>query len=83
MAEQGPLEEIKPDAKLKEQVNSQVMDILRTIFSWYDLPWRELTYENMFDKASLLKKVDKEAIRFSKFVPSGMATAYEDVKNIT
>ena len=50
-----------------------MMEILRTVFAWFDLPWRELTYENMFDKAKELKSVDKEAIRYSKFVPLGQA----------
>ena len=49
------------------------MEILRTIFAWFDLPWRDLTYENMFERAKQLKKVDKEAIRYSKYVPLGMA----------
>ena len=44
-----------------------VMDVLRTMFVWFNLPWRDLTDENMFEKAKLLKQVDKHAIRFSKF----------------
>jgi len=53
------------------------MDVLRTIFSWFELPWRELTYENMFDKVKELKKIDKNAIRYSKYIPLGQAGAYE------
>ena len=53
------------------------MEILRTMFAWFDLPFRELTYENMFDRAKELKKIDKEAIKYSKFVPTGQAGAYD------
>ena len=59
MAEQGPLDELQANHELQDQVYSTVMDILRTIFSWFELPWRELTYENMFDKVKELKKIDK------------------------
>ena len=59
------------------------MEIMRTIFSWFDLPWRELTYENMFDKVKQLKTLDKEAIRFSKYIPLGMAGAYDDAQKQT
>ena len=38
------------------------------MFLWYGLPWHELTPENMFEKADLLKKIDKNAIRFTNFV---------------
>ena len=51
------------------------MEILRTLFAWFDLPWREITFDNMFEKAKMLKKIDKEAIRFSKYVPLGKAGA--------
>ena len=54
------------------------MEILRTIFAWFDLPWRELTFENMFSKANVLKKITKEDIRYSKFVPLGQAGAYDE-----
>ena len=54
------------------------MEILRTIFAWFDLPWRELTFENMFEKSKELKKITKEDIRYSKFVPLGQAGAYEE-----
>ena len=54
------------------------MEILRTIFAWFDLPWRELTFENMFEKANMLKKISKEDIRYSKFVPLGQAGAYDE-----
>lgn len=47
------------------------------MFSWFDLPWRDLTYENMFEKVKLLSKIDKEKIRVSKFVPLGMAKVYD------
>ena len=78
MAEQGPLEEIKANSELQEKVNGTVMEILRTIFAWFDLPWRELTFENMFEKANMLKKISKEDIRYSKFVPLGQAGAYDE-----
>ena len=42
------------------------------------MPWRELTFENMFDKAKQLKKVDRETIRYSKYIPLGKAGSYED-----
>jgi len=71
MAEQGPVEEEQCDPVLRKKVHSQVFEILRTIFAWFDLPWRDLTIENMFEQAHLLKKVDKDAIRFSKFIPLG------------
>ena len=47
------------------------MEIMRTIFAWFDLNWRDLTYENMYDRVNDLKKVDKEMIRYSKYVPLG------------
>ena len=47
------------------------MEILRTLFAWFDMPWRDLTYENMFSMSKELSKIDKEAIRYSKFVPLG------------
>ena len=53
---------------MKKKVHSTVLEILKTIFIWYGLPWHELTEWNMFRKASLLKRVDKKAIRFTKFV---------------
>ena len=71
MSEQGPIGEITIDKKLQEDVHSKIIEILRTIFAWFDMPWRELTYENMFDRAKDLKHIDKEQIRFSKFVPHG------------
>ena len=54
------------------------MEILRTIFAWFDLPFRELTYENMFERANELKKIDKNAFRYSKFVPQGEAGVYDE-----
>ena len=54
------------------------MEILRTLFAWFNLPWRELTFENMFTYAKKLKRVDKEAIRYSKYVPLGQAGAYDE-----
>ena len=54
------------------------MEILRTIFSWFDLPWRELTFDNMFEKSNALNKITKEDIRCSKFVPLGQAGAYDE-----
>ena len=67
LKEQGPLEEETCDPELRAKVHGVVMDVLRTMFVWFNLPWRELTEENMFEKAKLLKAVDKHAIRFSKF----------------
>ena len=66
--EQGPLEEVTANEDIRKKVYGTVLEILKTIFVWYKLPWNELTTENMFDKANLLKKVDKSAIRFCKFV---------------
>lgn len=83
MAEQGPLEELTGNQELKEKINSTVMEILRTIFSWFDLPWRELTYDNMFEKAKILNKITKEDIRVSKFVPLGQAGAYDEANKVT
>lgn len=60
MAEQGPLEDVSINYELQQEVFSQVIEILRTLFAWFDLPWRDLTYENMFEKAKELRKVDKE-----------------------
>lgn len=57
------------------------MEILRTVFAWFDLPWRDLTYENMFDRAKDLKAVDKEAIRYSRYVPLGQAGKIEEQNN--
>lgn len=61
------MEEEACDPELRARVHGVVMDVLRTMFVWFNLPWRDLTDENMFEKAKLLKQVDKHAIRFSKF----------------
>ena len=82
MLEQGKPEEVTIDRKLQKEVYSQVLEILRTLFSWFDLPWRELTFENMFQKVKDLQKIDKEAIRYSKFVPTGMAGTGEEEDKI-
>ena len=55
MSEQGPIAELTIDKKLQEDVHSKIIEILRTIFAWFDMPWRELTYENMFERAKDLK----------------------------
>ena len=68
IAEQGPLEEVTSDPKLKKKVHNTVFDILKTMFLWYGLPWTALTDENMFDKAKLLNKVDRKTIRFCRYV---------------
>lgn len=54
------------------------MEILRTIFAWFDLPWRDLTFDNMFERSLLLNKITKEDIRYSKFIPLGQAGAYDE-----
>jgi len=41
------------------------------MFAWFDKPWRELTFDNMFEKVKQLKLVDKEQIRYSKYIPLG------------
>ena len=76
------MEEITVDKDLKEKVNSTVMEILRTIFAWFDMPWRELTFENMFEKAKILNRITKEDIRYSKFVPLGQAGAYDEENKV-
>ena len=76
------MEEITVDKDLKEKVNSTVMEILRTIFAWFDMPWRELTFENMFEKAKILNRITKEDIRYSKYVPLGQAGAYDEENKV-
>jgi len=69
IAQQGPILPETINRKLQQEVHSNVLEVLQTMFAWFSLPWRELTTENMFDKAKMLKKVDKDAIRFSKYLP--------------
>ena len=82
LQEQGPLEKEVCDPKLREKVHQVVLEVLRTMFTWFGLPWRELTNENMFDKANLLKAVDKHAIRFSKFAKFDVNAMQESARGI-
>lgn len=52
-------------------------DIVRTMFASFNLGWRDVTFENMFDKAEELSKVEKSDFEYMKFVPLGQAGNFD------
>ena len=64
--EQGPPKVLEVDAELRNQVNSMVFDLIRSMFAKHSLPFRDITFENMFRKVKRISKIPKK--EFEKII---------------
>ena len=78
--EAGTFQNVKNNQKLDDKVNSMVFDLLRRMFAAFHLPWRELTKENMYEKADQLKKVKKNDCINMKRIPTSIEALFEESK---
>ena len=76
----GPPRLVKHDEKKQERRDKVIFQILTRMFQQLNLPWTELTIENMRSKVDLLHTVKKEDMRFMKMFGPGQEIKSEEPK---
>ena len=76
--EAGTFQYVKNNYELDEKVNQMVFDLLRRMFASFHMPWRELTKENMYDRADDLKSIKKQDMLNIKRIPDSIEALFEE-----